>query len=338
MKKTLITIALTLMCVLLMTSCGNSKARQAEDINNFFNNNAYALDFEVENTYNKKENPAPPIDQCGPNACGESLTWRIDNETTLVIDGFGDMWDFDARITPWDDYSDKITNILMDDRITSIGNSAFKQFDSITDVEIPVSAVSIGDGAFYNCSDLLEVHIYKDVNYIGKDAFCDCLSLERINVDKNNKYYSSKDGVLFDKKAETLLCFPCNKEINRYIIPNGVSKISSRAFSYCRKPSEIVIPDTVTSIESEAFIDCIKLSKIIIPESITVIEEKTFYGCCSLAHIELPSTITKICINAFYCWNPIENIFYNGTEEAWGCIDIRGCNDSLVKENIHYAA
>ncbi len=53
------------------------------------------------------------------------------------------------------------------------------------------------------------IYIPATVKEIVKGTF-DIETLERIEVDKNNPYYSSKDGVLYDKSGKIKLCVPPN--------------------------------------------------------------------------------------------------------------------------------
>jgi hypothetical protein len=90
------------------------------------------------------------------------------------------------------------------------------------DVTIPdtidgLQVTSIGDGAFFRISNLNEVHIQANITYIGSPNFSDCPA---ILVDVANTFYSSVDGVLFDKGQTTLRKFPQGKG-GSYIVPDG---------------------------------------------------------------------------------------------------------------------
>ena len=57
------------------------------------------------------------------------------------------------------------------------------------------------------------------------------LAVEEILVDKENPYYSSVNGVLFDKKQETLLFYPELKKEKEYEVPDLVKVIEFMDFS-----------------------------------------------------------------------------------------------------------
>ena len=90
--------------------------------------------------------------------------------------------------------------------MTSIGFQAFDGCSGLTEVTIPSSVTSIGSNAFRGCSALTSVTIPDSVTSIESGAFYGCTSLMSISVDSNNNYYTSIDGVLFNKNISKILC------------------------------------------------------------------------------------------------------------------------------------
>jgi len=71
-------------------------------------------------------------------------------------------------------YSDEdteITNLIIPNSVTSIGEYAFNGCSGLTSVTIPNSVTSIGKEAFYKCSGLTSVTIGSGVTSIGNRAF-----------------------------------------------------------------------------------------------------------------------------------------------------------------------
>lgn len=83
--------------------------------------------------------------------------------------------------------------------VTGIGDSAFQESTNLTSITIPAGIASIGDGAFSACA-----------------------SLTAINVDAANAFFSSADGVLFNK-SQTLLIQCPGAKTGSYAIPAGVT-------------------------------------------------------------------------------------------------------------------
>ena len=115
----------------------------------------------------------------------------------------------------------------------------------------------------------------------------------------NNKNYSSKDGILFNKDKTNLICYPAGKTETTYTIPESVTSIGDYAFYYCNNLTSITIPDSVTSIGSYAFSDCRNLKSIAIPNSVTNIGDDAFSDCSSLTSITIPNSVTRIGDYAF---------------------------------------
>ena len=73
-----------------------------------------------------------------------------------------------------------VTDLIIPDSVTSIGDDAFWGYTSLTSVTIPDSVTSIGDYAFSYCTSLKSVTIGKGVTSIGDDAFRYCDSLKKV--------------------------------------------------------------------------------------------------------------------------------------------------------------
>ena len=102
----------------------------------------------------------------------------------------------------WYGYCEDISTVKIETGVTTIGERAFVGCSSLTSVTIPDSVTRIGELAFSDCSSLTSVTIGNSVTTIGDWAFDDCSNLTSNDVASGNSNYSSKDGVLFDKKSQ----------------------------------------------------------------------------------------------------------------------------------------
>ena len=119
-----------------------------------------------------------------------------------------------------------VTNFIIPDGVTNIGDYAFCCCKSLISVTIPDSVTNIGDTAFYACVNLSSITIPDSVTSIGSSAFYACESLTSITI------------------------------------PDSVTSIGGYAFAYCERLTSITIPDSVTSIGKSAFEDCHRLSYV----------------------------------------------------------------------------
>ena len=224
--------------------------------------------------------------------CGTSLTWSyVESTHTLTISGTGAMTDFGYMETPWYDYRTDITNIVIEDGVTTIGEYAFIECENLTTVTIPNNVTSIGYMAFLGCYSLKTVTIGSGVTSIGKSAFESCNSLTEITVSKENQYYKSVENVLFTKDG-TLLKYPEGITATSYTIPNDVETIGDRAFIYSNL-TEVIIPDGVETIGYGAFTNCL-VTELTIPNSVTTIGEYAFSACEHLTTLNIGSGVTSI--------------------------------------------
>ena len=241
--------------------------------------------------------------------CGENLTWVLDSDGVLTISGTGKMSDFSEGQSPWHTKRTKITSVVIEEGVTSIGNHAFYAclkmkdisipngitrvgYDAFQDctkleaVVLPEGVTSIGSYAFYNCSSLTSVMIPEGVNSIGSYTFYNCSSLTSVIIPEGVTY--------IDWHA-----FSNCSSLTSITIPEGVTKIGSYAFSNCSSLTNITIPESITSISDSAFEYCSSLTNITIPESITSIGNCVFSGCISLTSITIPESVTSIGYDAF---------------------------------------
>lgn len=178
-----------------------------------------------------------------------------------------------------------------------IGNYAFSNCSKMTSITFPSSVTTIMRGAFHN-SHIQSVTIPSTVTNIEIGAFSFCGGLKNINVDADNLFYSSQNGVLFDKSKKTLLRYPTNRN-GAYSIPNIVTHIENSAFSDTQGLTSINIPNSVVHIGAGAFSSCINIQSLLIPESVDTIEQSAFYRCNSLRTVHISSSVKMIGNYAF---------------------------------------
>lgn len=115
--------------------------------------------------------------------CGTNATWNLNESTkVLTISGSGAMTNFStASPSPWYDYRNDITSVIVQEGITTIGDYAFYYHSAIPSITIPNSVTTIGKYAFSSCSGATTVVIGSRVTDIQKNAFYASKSVKSIN-------------------------------------------------------------------------------------------------------------------------------------------------------------
>ncbi len=174
----------------------------------------------------------------------------------------------------------------------------------ITNLVIPNSVTTIGDYAFYNYTALTSVTIHDRVKAIGNSAFSNCTNLTSVNISDLEAWCKidfSNDG------SNPLYCakqlYLNGKLVTNLVIPDGVTTIDNSAFCNCTALTSVTIPDSVTFIGDHAFYICTGLTSVTIPKSVTTIGEWAFASCKGLTKVTIPNSVEYIGDYAFYLCN-----------------------------------
>ena len=147
---------------------------------------------------------ADPVDGENSGVCGANAVWKIENGI-MAITGSGPLYNYiytDSR--KWQN----VEKVIIGEGITTIGNNMFADCSNLTSVQIANSVEQIGDSAFSNCVKLQSIFIPANVKKIGEFAFWRTCQLNNLEVDKNSAYYSTLDGILYNKDQTDLIFVP----------------------------------------------------------------------------------------------------------------------------------
>ena len=171
------------------------------------------------------------------------------------------------------------------DKITIEDGVVDKKNSDITgEVVLPKSVTTIADGAFSE-TGITSIVIPSSVNEYRFGGFAS-ETLVAIFVVGDNDYFSSEDGVLFNKNKSSVVCCASGKT-GSYVIPSTVASIGDTAFAFSQL-SNITIPSTVTSIGAYAFAYS-QLGSITMPNSVVEMGEGAFAMCAQLQSVTFES-------------------------------------------------
>ena len=246
-------------------------------------------------------------------SCGDGLNWYITKGYKLLIMGSGSMYDYTAVGTadeaPWNDYTNGIDGIWIQNGCTRIGTNAFSDLsnlnlhylvlpDTLTEIgdrafsgvkgtiygsvpfSLPDSLKTIGDHAFSRSTMLDIIFIPESVTKIGNGAFEGCEGLSGVKVG---------EGV----REIAPYTFAYCKDLEIVVLPDGLQTIGENAFRFCPVLEDIDIPAGVTSIASSAFAKCSGLEEVLFYGSkAPAVSDDAFEGCSSELILMKPSGST----------------------------------------------
>lgn len=154
-------------------------------------------------------------------------------------------------------------------------DSSFKYIfgTQVTEYILGENITSIGEYAFCNCSDLTSVIIPEGLTSVGLSAFAGCSSLKKVIVPNMEAWYKISFASPFSNPLSCAhhLYRDEETEITDLVIPEDVTSIGENAFYGCSGLTSITIPENVTSIGCSAFAGCNGLTSITIPKGVTIL-------------------------------------------------------------------
>jgi hypothetical protein len=293
--------------------------------------------------------------------------------------------------------SEDVTRVTIGTNVGSIGQNAFFQCSSLASVAIPASVTNIGAGPCVDCQSLTAISVSSsnlhyistnealfnktqtsliqfpggiggsygiaaNVTNIGQALIGNTLT--EIAVAAPNLYFSSSNGVLFNKNQTTLIEYPGGAG-GSYTVPHTVTTIASASFEYSTNLGSVAMGAEVTNIGEYAFYDSAVLTAIsvnstnlyynssngvlfnknqtmliqypsglagtcTIPDTVTNIGNGAFGDAFGLTAVVIPNSVISIGEEAFYsCENlgyaPLgDHVASIGTNAFYYCTSLPG--------------
>ena len=233
-------------------------------------------------------------------------------------------------------------DIVINEGVTKIGDSAFNGCSSITSVSMPNTITTIGWSAYRNCTNLKTAKLPEGIQTIGDYAFYNCSNLlDEIEIKEG---VTLGGGYTFNNSGITKLTISNNIEIpggsfegcsnleqvtigdNVTIKPGGTwGNNYSGTFGKCTNLKNITIGENLkmpnNTWDAYWFRQCTSLEKITV-KSISEIGQNAFnaVGAALQGNIVINEGVTKIGDRAFYNCTGLGKINVNMTKTEWEAV------------------
>jgi hypothetical protein len=182
---------------------------------------------------------------------------------------------------------------------------------------VPTNVTTIVSASFEYSTGITDVSIGTNVTSIGQFAFYDCPSLAAISVNATNAFFTSTNGVLFNKNMTQLIQYPIAVG-GGYVVPGTVQDIGIGAFGDDFGLTSVVIPNSVTNIEDQVFYSCINLSAVSLGNSLKSIGASAFFYCTSLDNLAFPASLTSLGQYSFGACESLSSVCFAGNQPIDG--------------------
>lgn len=235
---------------------------------------------------------------CG--AEGDNLTWTLSCDSVLTISGTGAMYEYYWN-TPWMEYKDEVRYVIVEEGVTTIGATAFRDFIHLRQCSLPSTLISIGEEAFCFCFQLMSVDIPQSCTTIsGWGAFnlVPNVNIQDESIAKNcaarsiNGYVEGY-FVYADKSKRSLRA--CSSIAKGYVaLDDAIERIEYMAFAQCEEITNLQFGSHLQYIGEWSLNGCIGLEGLRFQEGLKEIASNAFGNCFGLQYVYLPNSLTTL--------------------------------------------
>ena len=256
---------------------------------------------------------------CGADEGGENLKWTLDNNGVLTISGSGAMkdytWDENVRLDWYVNYKKDIRSVVLDNRITHIGNYAFDKCTNIESVRytgytgnagvaLPESVTTIGVHAFSDTGVTGTLKLPEHLTEIDSSAFYHCRKL--------NGELKLPDTV---KEIGGFAFHSCGFT-GKLELPASLENIGNDAFDFCSGlTGKLTFPSKMNEIDFSIF-QGTGITEVVIPSSIKTVRDFAFKSCMNLKKVYLPTKMPTIYNRAFINCSDVK-FYYPAYKADW---------------------
>jgi len=219
----------------------------------------------------------------------------------------------DKTQVPWNEIRETLTEVCVEDDVTSVGPYAFEDCTALTFARIGKGAATFSTHAFYNCSSL-------------KEFLCNVRSFSTGSLTADSNVFvnaGASDGfsVVFEDDATRIpgyLFYNC-KNLTNLTLGKGISSINSFAFAGCTGMKTLYIKSTkIDSTDPKIFTDAGKDSggfTVELAANVTKLPDNLFYSTDGNPYVtsvfaDAGSKLESIGSSAFFDCNRLESAYF----------------------------
>lgn len=260
------------------------------------------------------------------NLCGENLTWRIDENHTLIISGTGDMYDYgeDSNLPPWHyygGYEGDIWYVEIGENVTGIGSNAFSCCCMVDQLTIPASVSRLGSHIVY--TGVTSVVFRGDVPQMEEDTLQDICAYVYYPGDNTSwadvagrqqwagawqlKWCPISTGGDFGEGLHWEFDADSGKLtvsgnggmpiFDSYPDPDNEDCTVAPWLPYNALITSVELKDGVTTIAPFSFVNCVNMTELLIPDSVTAIYEFSI-ATDNLKALTIPAGVTTLDVHS----------------------------------------
>ena len=224
-----------------------------------------------------------------------NATYTINlSKRTLTISGSGDMADYNAASeTPWNQYKDYISKVVIDENVTYIGTYAFTNLFYVQEFHFnakSLKSLKTNNMSLYMVgkkSTGIKLYIGPKVtkipynfsnpsNWLGGSPYFTSITFEGDLVTTIDSYalsYTYIDAINIPESVENINtgAFMSNPRLRVIVFPSKVTKLSEIVLKNCKYLESVVLGANITTAEIGALKDLPNFNKLVIPnESFTL--------------------------------------------------------------------
>ncbi|MBR2302374.1 MAG: leucine-rich repeat protein [Clostridia bacterium] len=167
-----------------------------------------------------------------------------------------------------------LTSVVLHDKVTKIGDRAFKDCKNLKTINLTDSVIEIGASAFER-SGLAQITGHQNVKIIGESAFNSCSYMTQFDVPANCESIGA--NAFAECSALETVTFGFQSKLK---------SIGNMAFFGCTSIEQLALPDSVTSIGELAFAFA-QLTNFVVGKNVTELGWNVLMGCQKVESIKI---------------------------------------------------